>query len=72
MITCMRASKLAGSVQRSAASPDLSDKRDSEDLSEICAWLGTFRERLRVARADEWGTITANVSHLGARLSTAG
>lgn len=71
MITCVRASRLAGSVQRSAASPDLSDKRDTEDLGEICAWLGTYRERLRAARADEWGHLTASVS-LGLRLSTAG
>jgi hypothetical protein len=70
MITCMRASRLAGSVQRSSASPDLSDNRET-DLGEICAWLGTYRERLRAARAAELGHLEANVN-LGARRSTAG
>ena len=71
MIRCVRASMLAGSVQRSAESPDLSDRRDTEDLGEICAWLGTYRERMRAARADEWEHLTAKVN-LGARLSTSG
>ena len=39
-----------------------------ESLEEICGWLGTFRERLRLARADERDQVADVVNQLEARL----
>jgi len=39
-------------------------------LEEICGWLGTFRERLRVARVEEHPHLAAVVEHLEARYVT--
>jgi hypothetical protein len=38
-----------------------------DSLSEICGWLGTFRERLRAARGDERASVAAIVQQLEAR-----
>ena len=38
-----------------------------ESLDEICGWLGTFRERLRVAHHDERPGVAAVVLQLEAR-----
>ena len=38
-----------------------------ESLEEICGWLGTFRERLRMARTDEQAGVAAVVEQLEAR-----
>jgi len=38
-----------------------------DSLEEICGWLGTFRERLRQARADERPRVAAVVDQLEAR-----
>jgi hypothetical protein len=38
-----------------------------DSLEEICSWLGTFRERLRLARADERDAYTSMVNTLEAR-----
>ena len=38
-----------------------------DSLEEISGWLGTFRERLRQARADERSTVAAVVEQLEAR-----
>src|SRR2546430_16544388 len=41
-----------------------------DSLEEICGWLGTFRERLRVARVDERPHFAAVVEQLEARYMT--
>jgi len=41
-----------------------------DSLEEICGWLGTFRERLRVARVDERPHFAAVVEQLEARYTT--
>jgi hypothetical protein len=41
-----------------------------DSLEEICGWLGTFRERLRLARADERPAVAAVVEQLEARYQT--
>ena len=38
-----------------------------DSLEEICGWLGTFRERLRMARADERLLVAETVHQLEAR-----
>jgi hypothetical protein len=38
-----------------------------DSLEEICGWLGTFRERLRLARADEHADVSATIHQLEAR-----
>ena len=38
-----------------------------DSLEEICGWLGTFRERLRMARVDERQQVAAVVELLEAR-----
>jgi len=38
-----------------------------DSLEEICGWLGTFRERLRIAHVDERDTVGAVVQQLEAR-----
>ncbi len=38
-----------------------------DSLAEICSWLGTFRERLRLARDDERAQVAALVQKLEAR-----
>jgi hypothetical protein len=38
-----------------------------DSLEEICGWLGTFRERLRMARAEERPLVAATVQQLEAR-----
>jgi hypothetical protein len=38
-----------------------------DSLEEICTWLGTFRERLRMARQDEVAEVSAVVRDLEAR-----
>ncbi len=38
-----------------------------DSLEEICGWLGTFRERLRIAHVDERDTVVAVVQQLEAR-----
>jgi len=38
-----------------------------DSLGEICGWLGTFRERLRIAHVDERDTVVAVVQQLEAR-----
>jgi hypothetical protein len=38
-----------------------------DSLEEICGWLGTFRERLREARAEERLPLEATVQELEAR-----
>lgn len=38
-----------------------------DSLEEICGWLGTFRERLRMARGDERPQMVAVVNELEAR-----
>ena len=38
-----------------------------DSLEEICGWLGTFRERLHEARADERVPLEATVQKLEAR-----
>ena len=38
-----------------------------DSLEEICGWLGTFRERLRIARSDEQPEVQAVVDSLEAR-----
>ena len=38
-----------------------------ESLDEICSWLGTFRERLRMARAEEREQVASVVGKLEAR-----
>jgi hypothetical protein len=37
-----------------------------DSLSEICAWLGTFRERLRLVRSDERAYVAGMVQQLEA------
>jgi hypothetical protein len=41
-----------------------------DSLEEISGWLGTFRERLRMAHADEVPRMVAVVSELQARFET--
>src|SRR5438477_2140 len=41
-----------------------------DTLEEICGWLGTFRERLRVAHTDERADVAAVVLELEARYQT--
>ena len=41
-----------------------------DSLEEICGWSGTFRERLRVARVEEYPPIAAVVEQLEARYAT--
>ena len=41
-----------------------------DTLEEICGWLGTFRERLRVAHTDERPDVAAVVLELEARYQT--
>jgi hypothetical protein len=41
-----------------------------DSLEEISGWLGTFRERLRMARADEFPQVVAVVQELEARFET--
>lgn len=38
-----------------------------DSLEEICGWLGTFRERLRIARAEERPEMEAVVNELEVR-----
>ena len=38
-----------------------------ESLEEICGWLGTFRERLRMARGSDRAGVAAVVEQLEAR-----
>ena len=38
-----------------------------DSLEEICGWLGTFRERLREARAEDRVPLEATVQKLEAR-----
>jgi len=38
-----------------------------DSLDEICGWLGTFRERMRLARADERDGMASVVGKLEAR-----
>jgi len=38
-----------------------------DSLEEICGWLGTFRERLRIAHVDERDSVVAMVQQLEAR-----
>lgn len=38
-----------------------------ESLEEICGWLGTFRERLRMARVEERPRVEAMVGLLESR-----
>ncbi len=38
-----------------------------DSLEEICGWLGTFRERLRLARGDERPLVAATVHQLEVR-----
>ena len=38
-----------------------------DSLEEICGWLGTFRERLRVARETDRADVAAVVARLEAR-----
>ena len=38
-----------------------------DSLEEICGWLGTFRERLRLARVDERPQVALVVDQLEAR-----
>lgn len=38
-----------------------------ESLDEICAWLGAFRERLKIARAEDRVVVAAMVHELEAR-----
>ena len=40
-----------------------------DDLAEISSWLGTYKERLRVARADERQSLASDVRQLDSRLS---
>ena len=42
-----------GSKGSDTLSPDEPFIPALESLDEICEWLGTFRERLRLARSDE-------------------
>lgn len=53
-------------VRREGQAPFLSTSTDVyvpaiDSLEEICGWLGTFRERLRLARADERPLVAATV-----------
>jgi len=41
-----------------------------ESLEEICGWLGTFRERLRIAHTDDQPGIALVVRQLEARYLT--
>ena len=41
-----------------------------DTLEEICGWLGTFRERLRLARTEERPGVAALVLQLEARYQT--
>src|SRR3989442_2290116 len=41
-----------------------------DTLEEICGWLGTFRERLRMAHTDERADVAAVVLQLEARYQT--
>jgi len=38
------------------------------NLEEICDWLGTYRQRLKLARSSERSEVGAVVTHLEARL----
>jgi hypothetical protein len=38
-----------------------------DSLEEICGWLGTFRERLRIAHTDEQAGVALVVRQLEAR-----
>ena len=38
-----------------------------DSLEEICGWLGTFRERLRLARVEERPVVAAMVEQLEVR-----
>ena len=38
-----------------------------DSLEEICGWLGTFRERLRLARTEDRPNVEAVVQELEAR-----
>ena len=38
-----------------------------DSLEEICGWLGTFRERLRLARSEEQAEVAVVVQQLEAR-----
>lgn len=39
-----------------------------DNLEEICGWLGTFRERLRIARLEDRARMTVLLDSLEARL----
>lgn len=39
-----------------------------DNLEEICGWLGTFRERLRIARLEDRAQMTVLLDSLEARL----
>lgn len=41
-----------------------------DSLEEISGWLGTFRERLRAARAEEVPAVAATLQELEARFQT--
>jgi hypothetical protein len=38
-----------------------------DSLEEICGWLGTFRERLRIARTEDRAQVAVVVQQLEAR-----
>jgi len=49
----------------------LPERREIEmlhKLEEICDWLGTYRQRLRLARSDKSSEVGAVVTQLEARL----
>lgn len=39
-----------------------------DSLEDLCGWLGTFRERLRVASGSEHETVQLTVEHLESRV----
>ena len=39
-----------------------------DDLEEISSWLGTYKERLRLARAEERQTVAGDVERWDSRL----
>jgi hypothetical protein len=39
-----------------------------DDLAEISSWLGTYKERLRLARAEERASLTTDVHRWDSRL----
>lgn len=58
----------AGAVGEALAPlPSIAEVQSIDSLNEICDWLGTFRERLRLARSDERTSVIAIVQQLEAR-----